>query len=137
MRCSDPGWAECNADLNLPGSDGCETDSSTSVTSCGGCGNDCTFLAPDHMTATGCSLSVCQFACQRGYANCNVDLSDGCEVDLSSDQDHCGACGAASSRTNGTPLCTSGMCSMSCNSTEAYDDNVKVALFYMLKPGAP
>ena len=30
--------------------------------------------------------------CSDGYEDCNKDMIDGCEIDLSSDVEHCGAC---------------------------------------------
>ena len=36
-------------------------------------------------TATGCSLGSCQFACDAGFADCNSNLADGCEIDLNND----------------------------------------------------
>ena len=32
------------------------------------------------------------FLCSDGYEDCNKDMIDGCEIDLSSDVEHCGAC---------------------------------------------
>ena len=74
--------------------------------SCGVCGNNST-----------CSNNKC--VCNSGYANCDNDLSDGCEVDLNS----INSCGTSCynkvvcSSTNGTnPVCDNGVCRLSCNS---------------------
>jgi len=36
-----------------------------------------------------CRLSVCD----PGYANCNMEAADGCEVNLNTDPGNCGSCG--------------------------------------------
>jgi len=50
---------------------------------CGSCGNIC---AP----AETCVNGACE--CEAGYADCNGDRGDGCEVRLDSDAEHCGMC---------------------------------------------
>ncbi|TDP71877.1 hypothetical protein DFR33_10891 [Bradymonas sediminis] len=49
----------------------------------------------------------CEFACDNGFADCDGDPSNGCEVDLSSDAANCGTCGTICSATNLNylPLC--------------------------------
>lgn len=40
-----------------------------------------------------CSQGRCQLArCDRGYANCDIDPSNGCEQDIRDDAQHCGSC---------------------------------------------
>ena len=95
--------------------DGCETDSNTSITNCGGCGIDCAAIAPPNMQPTVCSLGVCQYTCAAGFADCDGVQATGCEIDLDTDEDHCGACNAACSTIGGSPTCTLGVCSMGCN----------------------
>jgi hypothetical protein len=113
----DAGWSDCNGDLNDAVTNGCETNTDTNLNNCGGCGAafDCTLTAPANMTATGCSLGTCQFVCNAGFADCNSDLIDGCEVDLNTDVDNCGGCSSACGTANGTPSCVGGTCSMACN----------------------
>jgi hypothetical protein len=41
---------------------------------------------------TGASSGGVPGACSPGFEDCNGDASDGCEADLRSDGDHCGAC---------------------------------------------
>jgi len=46
--------------------------------------------------ATGeCTLGECSFECYSNYKNCNVDWSDGCEVNTLFDNNNCGDCGIA------------------------------------------
>src|SRR5262245_10458064 len=80
------GFADCNQNAV----DGCETNV-TSLTNCGACGNVCP--APPNV-APSCVAGFCQVgACFGGFADCNSDLSDGCEINVTSDVNNCGACG--------------------------------------------
>ncbi len=40
-----------------------------------------------------CLNAACSFTCQFGYADCNTNMLDGCEVNLFTDSDNCGTCG--------------------------------------------
>jgi cysteine-rich repeat protein len=80
-------------------------DTSTSVNNCGMCGQICG--ASPNATA-GCSNSHCQIAvCNSGFADCNGNVADGCEVNVTSDVKNCGACGNACSSNQ---TCASGQC---------------------------
>src|SRR5690606_18918792 len=68
---------------------GCETHTDSDVTRCGSCESACP--APPNATPT-CVGGTCGFSCQAGFADCNMMPGDGCEVDLSTDAAHCGAC---------------------------------------------
>lgn len=66
---------------------------------CGACGNVCDPAGsggPIHPnTYRGCVESECDRPkCLFGYANCDADISNGCETDIHSAQ-HCGACNKA------------------------------------------
>ena len=65
-------------------------DTMTSVTNCGACGSTC-------FTANGTSSCVngqCRIAsCNAGFADCNGNPADGCETNVFSDRNNCGACG--------------------------------------------
>jgi hypothetical protein len=79
------GFANCN---NNP-LDGCEINVSTDPSNCGGCGLICNL---PHATS-GCANGNCTIlACTSGWANCNGIAEDGCEVDVTSDLNNCGAC---------------------------------------------
>ncbi len=99
------GWGDCDGDP----SNGCETKLDTS-TNCGACGTSC-----NPANATGsCSTGSCKVvSCNSGYADCNSDPSDGCEVNTQSDASNCSACGTACSCPNGTASCVSGVCGCS------------------------
>jgi len=97
---------------------GCETSPSTSFEHCGTCGNSCE--APDAITA--CVASSCQLAqCVAGKLDCDKDPKTGCEVDPTSNVDHCSACGMACTTPNGTMECLASTCSfVACNTN--FDD---------------
>ncbi|MBI5516377.1 MAG: hypothetical protein HY909_21510 [Deltaproteobacteria bacterium] len=96
----------CNAgfgDCDGMASNGCETDTRTSVMACGACGRACP--SPAH-TVPACVAGACARTCAAGYGECNGAVDDGCETDLSSAADHCGSCG----RTCVGPGVASGEC---------------------------
>ncbi len=89
-----PGRATC-ADHPFP----CEVDVLSDNAHCGACGQECPTYPGGHAT-TNCVDGACVFQCTvdpaRGaFANCNGLLEDGCEVNLSTDKNNCGACGSA------------------------------------------
>ncbi len=97
------------ADCDMTGSNGCETDTRTSVTSCGACGNACPARAN---AAVSCDGGRCAFACNAGFADCNGDVTDGCEVDTRTSNGNCGSCGSVCNPPNGTPACVAGRCTV-------------------------
>ena len=103
------GFANCNAIT----SDGCEININTSTSNCGACGNLCSVAnATAGCTGGSCSIS----ACNSGFANCNVNSADGCEINISTNTSNCGTCGnVCPPRTNASALCTGGTCTISCN----------------------
>ena len=76
---------------------------------CGACGNTCP--NPRAHQVAGCSKGFCKVECIPGFADCNGDPSDGCEVDLSVHPANCGACGHACNFGAGQP-CIEGKCLM-------------------------
>jgi len=106
-----PGFADCNG----LSSDGCET-ALDSLRNCGNCGATC---SNDHGT-TACLVrsasAACSPACATGYADCDLDPSNGCETNIETDSTHCGSCEKACPANGGTPLCVAGKCGISqCN----------------------
>jgi putative metal-binding protein len=61
-----------------------------------------------------CTMSQCTFFCQMGYADCNNQPVDGCEVYTQSDPNNCGLCGTVCPlRPNTTaPNCNAGTCTL-------------------------
>jgi hypothetical protein len=62
-----------------------------------------------------CVANLCALLkCDAGFADCNVNLADGCESTLDTTSD-CGACGRACSTTNSSSAtCAGGKCSHVC-----------------------
>lgn len=108
LVCTGP-LANCDDDVT----NGCEVDTRSSVSNCGGCGVQCAYA---NATAE-CRAGLCAFgACAAGFADCNANPADGCEVDTRADTRNCGACGAVCSFPNASPMCSSGSCGIaSCN----------------------
>jgi hypothetical protein len=53
--------------------------------------------------------------CQQGYANCDGNPANGCEVNLTEDAAHCGACGTrCQAQGNATGVCVAGTCGTAC-----------------------
>jgi len=82
-----PGFANCN---NIT-ADGCEVNILNDTQNCGNCGLVC----PSVPNATvACVNGVCVIgACNAGFANCNGQFADGCEVNVNASVANCGACG--------------------------------------------
>ena len=78
-------------------------DTKNDPANCGGCALACSL---PNATAY-CASSACAVGpCTAGYANCNNVASDGCEVNLNTDANHCGACGNACDGGS----CVAGVC---------------------------
>lgn len=82
------GYGNCDADAN----NGCEVDTRVVPEHCGACGRPC--VAPANARAT-CTASVCGFACNTGFGNCDANAANGCETDTNANTAHCGMCGRA------------------------------------------
>jgi hypothetical protein len=113
----DPGFADCDANP----ANGCETNISTSPTNCGACGMVC--LLPNATPA--CSSGNCTIVqCSAGFANCDGQDANGCEVNTQTDPNNCGACGHICSIANGTAACVAGVCAVAtCNAGWSDCDN--------------
>src|SRR5262249_22209089 len=69
------GFGDCDGNK----SNGCETDTTSSLTNCGGCGMVCSRANAN----TACQTSVCTLvSCQSGYADCDLNQANGCEIPL-------------------------------------------------------
>ncbi len=94
-------------DCDMMAANGCETDTQTSATSCGGCGMAC--AARPHATAS-CADGACRYACDEGFGDCDGMTANGCETDTRASTDHCGMCGQACRFANALPVCVLGSC---------------------------
>ncbi|MDO9017600.1 MAG: hypothetical protein Q7V43_11865 [Myxococcales bacterium] len=89
---------------------GCEVDARGDLGNCGGCGRRC---APSNATGA-CATGRCTImACDDGFADCDGNADNGCEVNLRGDVSHCGACRMACMVSGGTPACSAGVCGLS------------------------
>lgn len=103
------GWADCNSNKQ---SDGCETDILTDPTDCGACGKVC---SANHVTPS-CGNGVCDGACTAPWQDCDGNKqTNGCEINLQSDTQHCGTCTTVCSTNHVTALCTNGVCAGTCS----------------------
>ncbi len=88
-------------------SNGCETDTRSTPTACGGCGTACS--VPNG--AAACASSLCAVSrCNTGFANCDSNAANGCETNTTTDVRNCGACGTACAFPYATPTCAAGRC---------------------------
>ena len=97
-----PGFGDCDGD----DANGCER-TVNSLDNCGGCNVMCGAVANGQ---PGCIDLTCGVGeCDTGFADCNEDPSDGCEVSLG-EIGSCGGCNTVCSYDNATPLCAGGSC---------------------------
>jgi hypothetical protein len=81
----------------------------TDPASCGSCGHACSL---SEATAS-CVGGLCAVAsCATGWGNCDGIASNGCEVNLSTNVSHCGACSTACTYPEATASCVSGVCAL-------------------------
>jgi hypothetical protein len=106
------GVASCNAgfaDCDASAGNGCEVDTTRDLANCGACGTAC---SPRTNATAACSAGACAYTCSAGFADCDGDPSNGCEVALATDPAHCGTCPNRCAVANGTPACTAGACAV-------------------------
>lgn len=87
-----------------------ETDSD-----CGG--STCPTCSPGQKCSVGtdcaggnCTGGTCSLVCLDGKGNCDGDPSNGCEANLKTEADHCGACDMRCNVPHATALCSGGKC---------------------------
>jgi hypothetical protein len=92
----------------------------TDPTHCGTCATVCSYA---NASAT-CNVGMCQIAsCNAGFANCDGNAGNGCENNLNTNANNCGACGTmCPNRPNSAPLCSAGTCSLRCDPSFANCD---------------
>jgi hypothetical protein len=109
------GFSSCTPpmeDCDKDPSHTCETNLQTTLGHCGFCGNACTLV---NASATCVSGNCVLDACVPGFGNCDSIESTGCEVNLKSSVQNCGACAIkCPSPVNSTAVCASGTCAFQC-----------------------
>jgi hypothetical protein len=118
------GIAACNsgfADCDPSAANGCEANILLDPSHCGGCGTLC-----QPVGGSACANGVCQFTgCPTGKGNCDGIPDNGCEVDLTNSNQHCGFCGNACSLPNAVAQCVASKCEIaSCNAGYADCDGL-------------
>jgi len=102
------GFADCDGNA----ANGCEANTATNPMHCGACGTAC--RAGPGATAS-CAMARCASACDPGFLDCDMDPSNGCEVNGTTNPASCGACGAACpARANAAGTCAGGRCGIAC-----------------------
>ncbi len=100
-----PGWGNCDGVAG----NGCERRLATN-TDCGACGRTC---ALPHAASACTAAGACAVAaCDAGWANCDNNAANGCEVDLNTDSARCGACTGRACPSG--QLCQAGACVAAC-----------------------
>lgn len=79
-------------------------DTTSNVSNCGACGASCPYRSG---ATPSCVSGVCESACVQGYADCDLEPTNGCEASLQTDRKNCGACGHACAAG---AVCTQGTC---------------------------
>jgi hypothetical protein len=119
------GFSDCNASA----ADGCEVNVAADPSNCGACGSVC----GAGLVCTAGSCVSASIVCPSGYADCNANSTDGCEVNVATDPSNCGACGnvcgaglvcAAGSCVSASIVCPSGYADCDANSTDGCEVNV-------------
>jgi hypothetical protein len=101
------------ADCDMMAANGCEADTLNDVSHCGGCGMACSTRG--NATAR-CAAGRCEVTCNAGFADCDMDPSNGCEADTRASVLHCGGCGRACTPPNAEASCVMGVCGIArCN----------------------
>ena len=102
------GTAECDGETDVE----CETNVLTDPLRCGDCETVCELAHAEQSCVSG----ACQIgACVAPYDNCNNEVEDGCETNLTTSETDCGACGSECSDDNGVPSCVASECQIECN----------------------
>ena len=114
------GFVDCDKTL----SNGCETNVTTDVKNCGGCGNVCAVSGG----SAKCSAGKCAVgSCSGTLKDCNMSAADGCEADTSRDVNNCGGCGIVCKlgANEATAACVAGVCQVATCAAGFADCNAK------------
>jgi hypothetical protein len=106
-RCVITGCGSRRADCNGVADDGCEADLRLDVANCGSCGFACGF--PNGVAE--CRGGTCALSrCEAGFGDCDGNTVNGCETDLNTRVDRCGACATSCVRPFTVSNCVGGRC---------------------------
>ncbi|MCH2109431.1 MAG: hypothetical protein MK135_08875, partial [Polyangiaceae bacterium] len=90
----DCGFTACSSTLGDCNGNGECTDDLTQVTNCGSCGTTCAVAngSPGCSDSGGGDYDCTVASCGSGFADCNQEYGDGCEVDTNTSLTRCGGC---------------------------------------------
>jgi len=111
---ADPTRAGCEAmqaDCDGDKANGCEVDLSRDEADCGRCGRACTGTVGGEAR---CKDGRCIMACDDGLGDCDERQANGCEVDIQTSAEHCGAC----FKDCGGSRCVAGACACATGSVQ-------------------
>ena len=122
------GFGDCNTNAT----DGCEANLNTDNANCGACNVACANVP--NVTAGVCNGSgKCTLTCAPGFKDCDGKAANGCEVNINTDTNNCGACGT----TCNQGACTSGTCNpTSCNALHTANGSLPSGQ-YTIDPDGP
>ncbi|MGD0680396.1 MAG: hypothetical protein ABSC94_33915, partial [Polyangiaceae bacterium] len=110
------GFKDCDGNA----SNGCEVNTTDDANNCGACGTKCS-----QANGTGtCVASTCRITCDAGFANCDDNVTNGCETSTTTTA-NCGSCGNACSTADATEACSSTIAGYECSvvsCTAGYQD---------------
>jgi len=104
-------FGNCNNNI---ATDGCETNLTSDNNNCGACANVCPMVnltqAPGGLSHANslqskCILGLCTLDCIAPWADCDGNLTNGCEANIFTDTANCGKCGQACSGTGLNATC--------------------------------
>ncbi len=89
---------------------------------CGACNTLCSYANAGAL----CANSLCGLgACSPGFANCNNQPIDGCEIGTTTDPTNCGGCGVKCAYANAGATCGNSSCGLgACNAGYANCNNI-------------
>ncbi|WP_437774529.1 hypothetical protein [Sorangium sp. So ce1097] len=109
--CTSAQYDDCGVPRN-----GCNIDLWSDESNCLGCNLVCQSGASAHVTSNQCSSSGCNPVCSGLWRSCDGNGMNGCEKDVSSDINACGACNTRCLQANASATaCTGGTCVPTCN----------------------
>jgi hypothetical protein len=112
------GFQDCDGDR----SNGCESNQQTDAAHCGSCTTVCSTTTMQNVTGPACTAAHCDYAgCATGFADCDGNRGNGCEMSATTLQD-CNGCSVACAPANATgPSCATGTCDYA-QCTAGYQD---------------
>jgi hypothetical protein len=103
-----PGQTLCGASCDGDVCSGECKDLTADPLNCGGCGIACGGNFDDK-SIVSCNYGSCTRVCLSGWADCNGNIADSCEVNIDSDPKNCGGCGITCDAIAGQ-ACVLGRC---------------------------